>query len=50
VANGAGLEIIHSGTFTFSSPSKSFMLKQILYVPEIQKKKSSVCSSFLSRQ
>jgi hypothetical protein len=38
VANGAGLEIIHSGTSTFSSPSKSFMLKQILYVPEIQKK------------
>jgi hypothetical protein len=37
VANGAGLDILHSGSSTFSSPSKSFLLKQILCVPEINK-------------
>jgi len=42
VANGAVLKIIHSGTSTFSYPSKSFMLKQILCVPEIQKNLLSV--------
>jgi hypothetical protein len=42
VANGAGLEILHSGTSTFSSPSISFMLKQILCVPKINKNLLSV--------
>jgi hypothetical protein len=37
MANGASLKIIQSGTSTFSSSSKSFVLKQILCVPEIQK-------------
>jgi len=48
VANGAGLKIIHSCTSTFSSPSKSFMLKQIMCSRNT--KKFSICSSFFSRQ
>ena len=48
MANGASLKIIQSGTSTLSSPSKSFVLNQILFVPKIQK--ILLCSSFLSRQ
>jgi hypothetical protein len=32
VANGAGLKIMQSGTSTILSPSKSFVLNQILFV------------------
>lgn len=42
VANGAGLKIVQSGTSTLSSPSKSFVLNQILLVPDIQKNLLSV--------
>ena len=42
VANGAGLEITHSGNSTLSSASKSFVLNQILLVPEITKNLLSV--------
>lgn len=35
VANSVGLKIIQSGTSTLSSPSKSFVLNQILLVPDI---------------
>jgi hypothetical protein len=37
VANGAGLKIVRSGTSTIYSPSKSFILNQILLVPDIKK-------------
>jgi len=37
VANGAGLKITQSGTSTLSSPSKLFVLNQILLVPELKK-------------
>jgi histone deacetylase 1/2 len=47
VANGAGLDILHSGSSTFSSPSKSFLLKQILCVPEINKNLLSVHRFYL---
>ena len=42
VANGAGLKITRSGKSTMSSPSKSFILNQILLVPEITKNLLSV--------
>jgi hypothetical protein len=37
VANGACLKIMQSGTSTISSPSKSFVLNQILFVINVKK-------------
>jgi hypothetical protein len=37
MANSTGLKIIQSGTSTLSSPSKSFVLNQILFFLKIQK-------------
>ena len=42
MANGACLKITQSGTSTLSSPSKSFVLNQILLVPDIKKNLLSV--------
>lgn len=42
MANGAGLKIVQSGTSTLSSTSKSFVLNQILLIPDIQKNLLSV--------
>ncbi|KAF5447766.1 hypothetical protein F2P56_033290 [Juglans regia] len=42
VGNGAGLRITKTGSSTLSTNSKSFLLQQILLVPEIQKNLLSV--------
>ena len=41
-ANDVGLKIVQSGTSTLSSPSKSFVLHQVLLVMDIQKNLLSI--------
>ncbi|MFS7946140.1 putative RNA-directed DNA polymerase [Helianthus anomalus] len=42
VGNGKGLPILHIGSTRFSSPTKTFNLKNILHVPEIKQNLLSV--------
>lgn len=37
IADGSGMRISHSGSISLSTSSRLFMLKDVLYVPDIHK-------------
>lgn len=42
IGDGTGLPITHTGSITISSPSKCFLLQDVLCVPEMKKNLNSV--------